>query len=296
MLNEYRHPKAIVSTDWLHEHIADPQLRIYDCTMHLRADSDDAPYRAVSGREDYLQGHIPGAAHIDLQKDLSDPDSPYRFTVPAAGDLIERLAAIGIGDGARIVLYSGNSMQWATRVWWMLRSVGFDNAAVLDGGWPKWCREDKPVDTVAREYPAASLQGRPALGLFCDRHEVQRASDQPDALVINALSAQLHRGDSARYGRAGRIPGSVNVAATALLDGETGTLLPARDAAALFQTVGATLDKQLIIYCGGGIAATLDAFVLHQLGCDKISIYDHSLNEWALDHRLPMEVGDAGPA
>ena len=290
MLNHYRHPESIISTDALQKLLGDPELRLFDCTMHLVADSDDAPYRVVSGRDDYLQGHIPGAAHIDLQADLSDPDSPYRFTVPSAAVLVKKLAALGVGDQSRVVLYSANSMQWATRVWWMLRSVGVNNAAVLDGGFQKWNREQKPTDTTPHQYPSASLQGQPVDGLFCDRHEVQRASKQADSVVINALSAELHRGDSARYGRAGRIPGSVNVAAATLQAGDAGTLLPAPEAAALFSAAGATLDKKLVIYCGGGIAATLDAFVLHQLGCDDISVYDHSLNEWAQDHQLPMEV------
>ncbi len=291
MAENYRDADSIVSAQWLHAHIDDANLRVFDCTMYLVADTDDSPYRVISGREDYLLGHIPGAGHIDLQNDLSDPDSPFRFTLPQADDLLDKLSALGIEDQSRVVLYSRGSLQWATRVWWMLRSAGFDSAAVLDGGWQQWRDQDRPVATGGHRYEAARLATHSRSGLFCDRHAVQRAVDDSDTVVINALSAQLHQGLSARYGRAGRIPGSVNVAASALQDTETGKLLDAKPAAALFKAVGVEPDSRVVIYCGGGIAATLDAFVLHQLGCDDITVYDNSLNEWAQDLHLPMQTG-----
>src|SRR3712207_3664297 len=142
----YAHPEAIVTTAWLAEHLRDPALRIYDCTTYLRCETGTGrPYRVESGRGDYDKGHIPGSAFLDLQGELSEASSPFNFTMPAADDLAARFAARGIGTGTRAVLYSRKSMQWATRVWWMLRAIGFDDAAVLDGGFDKIgrasCRE-----------------------------------------------------------------------------------------------------------------------------------------------------------
>jgi hypothetical protein len=131
----YAQPDAIVDTRWLAGNLRDPSLRVFDCTTHLRYETGTGrPYRVESGRADYDKGHIPGSAFLDLQGELSDGSSRFAFTMPALDDLAARFAARGIGEGTRAVLYSRVSVQWATRVWWMLRAVGFDDAAVLDGG------------------------------------------------------------------------------------------------------------------------------------------------------------------
>src|SRR3954447_21665890 len=120
----YAHPEAIVSTAWLAEHLRDPALRIYDCTTYLHYETGTGrPYRVESGRGDYQQGHIPGSAFLDLQGELSDPAAPTNFMMPAPADLASRFAAMGIGEGTRAILYSRRGIQWATRVWWMLRAI-----------------------------------------------------------------------------------------------------------------------------------------------------------------------------
>ncbi|MGB7182367.1 MAG: sulfurtransferase [Burkholderiaceae bacterium] len=289
MNREYSNPQAIVSAHWLADHLDDAGLRIFDCTVYLRADTLESAYRVVSGREDYNSGHIPGAAFLDLQDDLSDSSASLRFTMPPPDELMAMFASHGVGDGSRIVLYSRDNIQWATRVWWMLRAIGFDNAAILDGGWEYWTQLGLPVSTDPSRYPATSLSTKPRAGLFVGKQAVQAASADADSVVINALSAELHAGHSPRYGRPGRIPGSVNVPANSLRDDATRQLLPANETADAFERVGASADKKVLIYCGGGIAATLDAFVLYQLGYPDIAVYDNSLNEWARDESLPME-------
>lgn len=288
-MTQYQYPEAIVPADELAAQLDQPGLRIFDCTMYLRADSPDDPYRVVSGRADYEQAHVPGAAFLDLQQDLSDPGAALRFTMPSLDELTRRFAENGIGDEHRVVLYSRENLQWATRVWWMLRAVGFDRAAILDGGWEYWQGQGLPQRAGTERYPAASLttNGRP--GLFVDRQAVQAAQQCSETIVINALSRDLHAGRSARYGRPGRIPGSVNLPATGLRDPQTGCLLPAAQVAQQVAEIGLEPGKRAVLYCGGGIAATLDAFILHQLGYSELSVYDNSLNEWAKDPSLPME-------
>ena len=167
-MTEWKYPAAVVETDWLANHLDDEEIRIYDCTTYLRYMDDDPslPYVVESGRADYEGGHIAGAAFLDLQGELSEPDSPYRFTMPAYDDLAGRFGKKGVGDGVRAILYSRVGMQWATRIWWMLRSVGFDNAAILNGGWEKWDSEGKPIETGHSDYPAASLVASPRPELF----------------------------------------------------------------------------------------------------------------------------------
>ncbi len=285
----FRHPEALVTTAWLAQNLAEPNLRIFDCTTYLIYETGTGrPYRVESGRADYEKGHIPGSAFIDLQGEFSDQHSKFRFTMPAPDALAKMAAAKGIGPESRVVLYSRKSTQWATRVWWMLRAIGFDNAALLDGGFDKWAAEGRPLATTETRYPATTLQAQPRQGLFAGRDEMLAAIGDKSTCTINALTADLHRGDNPRYGRPGRIPGSVNVPA-ASLQSKALEILPAAQVAEAFARVGADKDKRILIYCGGGIAATLDAFLLHQLGYTDVAVYDNSMSEWAKDGTLPIE-------
>lgn len=287
----YRHPEQIVSTEWLAAHLTDPGLRVFDCTTYLIYESGTGrPYRVESGRADYEGGHIPGSAFIDLQADLSDPAAKTNFMMLPAEELARRFAALGIGDTTRVVLYARKAMQWATRVWWMLRAIGFDNAAVLDGGYDKWAAEGRAVSRAPAVYPRGTLTATPRPHLFVGKHEMQSAIGDAGACSINALAPDLHSGANARYGRPGRIPGSVNVPAMSLQDPQTFALRPAQEVAKIFADVGAEKSKRILIYCGGGIAATLDAFLLHQLGYTDLAVYDASMSEWAKDPSLPIEV------
>lgn len=292
MTHSYRNPAAIVSTDWLQEHLEDPSVRIFDCTVYLHYETETGdPYRVESGRADYeTKGHIPGAAFIDLQADLSNPDSPYRFTLLDPEETARRFGELGVDDGTRVVLYCRDTVQWATRIWWMLRYVGFDNAAILDGGWNKWALEGRPVSTEPVRFPAGRVTPRPRPEIFTGKEDVLGAIGDASTCTINALSPDLHSGENPRYGRPGRIPGSVNVPVRSLLDPTT-MALPSPDAAAeAFSAVGAAPSKRSIVYCGGGIAATLDAFLLYQLGHEKVTVYDSSMSEWATEPSLPIET------
>lgn len=294
MSAEYRYPHAIASTEWLAEHSNDLDLRIFECTtyLHYLSEGSDAPYEVVSGRADYDAGHIAGAGFLDIQGELSDSTRPkhLRFTMLSADALAEVFGRRGIGDQTRVVLYSRGAAQWATRVWWMLRAVGFDSAAVLDGGWEKWAREGRSISTETRAFAPATLTARPRPELFVDKETVREAIDDANTCLINALAPDLHSGENPRYGRPGRIPGSVNVPALSLIDAERQTFVSADMAASIFRDVGAEPAKSTIVYCGGGIAATLDAFLLHQLGYDDVSVYDASMSEWAREHSLPIEI------
>lgn len=288
----YAHPEAIVTTDWLAGTLADPALRVFDCTTYLHYEEGTGrPYSVGSGRADYDRAHIPGSAFLDLQGELSDTASPFNFTMPGPEDLAARFAARGVGAGTRVVLYARKSLQWATRVWWMLRAIGFDEAAILDGGFDRWSAEGRPTETRETRYPPATLVARPRPGLFVGKAEVKAAIGDAGACTINALAPDLHRGDNPRYGRPGRIPGSVNLPATALMEPGSLTLKSPEAVAASFATVGADPSKRMLLYCGGGIAATLDAFLLYQLGYRDIAVYDASMSEWARDESLPIERG-----
>ncbi len=282
---------ALISTEDLARRLGAPALRVFDCTTYLRP-RPEGGYNAESGRANYDKGHIPGAAFLDLGGELSDPNSKLRFTLPPLDRLTASFAAKGIGHGTFVVLYSHATPTWATRIWWMLRAVGFDDAAILDGGLDKWKAENRPLSTEATNYPPATLtlRGRPEI--FVDKTVVRDAIGRPGTLTLNALSIDQHKGTGGVvYGRPGRIAGSSCVPAASLF-GADKTLKPVAELRAAFEGVGAAPDKRVLVYCGGGIAASLDAFVLTAiLGHKNVAIYDNSMQEWSNDPSLPMETG-----
>lgn len=283
--------RGLVSTGWLQDHLGDPNLRIFDVTVHLRP-ATPGPYTVESGRSDYEAGHIPGAAFVDLGRDLSDRGSGLNFTHLPASELARALAAAGVGDGDRVVAYSTTSPMWATRFWWMLRATGFETAAVLDGGFGAWVAEGRPVETGAKAYPPAPrLTLRDEPGAWADKAEVLAAIGDGGVCTINALSPSVHRGDGAtNYGRKGHIKGSVNVPYAALLDAG-GRFRSEAELKPLFEAVGAFGKPRAICYCGGGISATMDALALTRLGHPDVAVYDGSMSEWSRDPEMPMELG-----
>jgi thiosulfate/3-mercaptopyruvate sulfurtransferase len=293
MTATWLHPEAIVTAEWLAARLSDPDLLIYDCTTYLRYEEGTGrPYRVENGRADWQAGHIPGSVYLDLQGEFSDDAAPTRFMRLSPEETAEAFARHGVDETKRVVLYSRASPVWATRFWWMLRWIGFDRAAVLDGGMEHWASKGLPVTTEMTEYPAGNLKARPRPELFVGKEEMLAAIGKDGVCTLNALSADLHSGDNPRYGRPGRIPGSANVPAGALFDPETKLLVSPPVAAAAFANAGGAPDKPMLNYCGGGIAATLDAFLQYQLGYDDISVYDASMSEWAKDASLPIETND----
>ena len=286
-----QYSEALVTCDWLETHLNDPDLVIFDCTTYLVPhEGPNRPYDIQSGKADYDEGHIPGAGYFDLQKDFSVADSPYRFTLPSAQETAATFARHGVSDGKRIVLYSRKNLQWATRFWWMLRWLGFNNVSILDGGYDKWVADGRMTSTNQCKYQAGQLSINLRPELFVGKEAVKSAIGAPETCTINALAADLHRGENPRYGRPGRVPGSVNVPATTLFNSKTMEMLPKDTVAQTFIAIGADPTKRIIVYCGGGIAATLDAFLLHELGYRDIAVYDNSLSEWATDVSLPVET------
>jgi thiosulfate/3-mercaptopyruvate sulfurtransferase len=204
--------------------------------------------------------------------------------------VVDAFARSGVADGTRVVLYSRKSMQRATRFWWMLRWLGFDNVAVLDGGYDKWSAEGRTISSDPCRYASGKLSVNPRPELFVGKDTVLTAIGDTNTLTINALEPDLHSGENPRYGRPGHIPGSVNVPAVALLNPDTLEMVSPEAAAQAFAAVGADPEKRMITYCGGGIAATMDAFLLYQLGYRDIAVYDNSMSEWATDTSLPIET------
>jgi thiosulfate/3-mercaptopyruvate sulfurtransferase len=284
---------ALISTQALADRMqrgdAPRPLRIFDATVHLRP-AQPGPYVIESGRADYEAAHIPSAAFVDLAWDLSDTTSPLRFTLPTPDALAAALSAYGLSNEHDCVVYSSTSPMWATRLWWMLRSMGCD-ASVLDGGLAKWKAEGRALAGGSERYPAARFHARPDAARWADKDEVLRAIGDEAVCTINALTASVHAGTAElNYGRKGHIKGSVNVPYPSLLDA-SGSYRPAAELRTAFETVDALRKSRVICYCGGGISATMDALALTLIGHANVAVYDGSMSEWVLDAALPMELG-----
>ena len=291
----FAHPEFLVETEWLAAHLGNANLVVLDSTTHLIPDPK-ITYTVKSGREDFEKGHVPGAQFVDLQADLSDNTGRYgklRFMLPSAEAFAAAIGRFGVSNDSRVILYSTTAPQWAARVWWMLRNYGFDNAAVLNGGFQKWAREGRAIETgPGRARPAAKFTVREDRKLMVGKAEVLAAIGDAATCTINALAPQQHAGTGGNtYGRVGRIAKSVNVPAAALIDPETGAFLPPAALRAKFDAIGAFERPRIITYCGGGIAASTDSLVLTLLGHPDVRLYDASMSEWSNDDSLPMETG-----
>ncbi|MER5455967.1 sulfurtransferase [Micromonospora sp. NPDC002389] len=284
-------PTPLVSTEWLAQHLDHPDLRILDATVHLAPPSEAGQdWSQTSGRPEYLTAHIPSAAFADIIDDLSEPDGGW-FTRPSPERFAEAAGRLGIGPETAVVVYAANVF-WATRVWWLLLANGFDNVAVLDGGFGKWTAEGHPTRSGEESYPPAQFVGTPRPELFADLDEVKQVVENGSgACLINSLSPEDHHAtETINYARPGRIPGSRNVFVAALLDPTDGTFRSVPELREIFQEVQAQPGRK-VTYCGGGIAATGDALALRLIGETDVAVYDGSLREWTSDPSLPVEVG-----
>jgi thiosulfate/3-mercaptopyruvate sulfurtransferase len=281
----------LVSTEWLATHLGAADLRVFDVTVFLYPKPEGPGYRVESGRDRFRESHIPGAVFLDLIEELSAPGTGLPFMMPPPEVAAEKLGAAGVGADSRVVAYSAGSVMWATRLWWMLRSLGFDRAAVLDGGFGKWRHEGRPVTREMSTYPSARMPIAPRPSLWADLSEMRKVAAEGRTCTINALSPDVHSGEKNVYGRPGHIPGSHNVFYDTLLDPQSGIFRPLAELRERFTSSGALASPRVITYCGGGISATIDAFALTLLGHPNVAVYDGSLSEWARHVELPLTQG-----
>ena len=274
--------EALVSTEWLAAHLDDPDLVVLDCSVIVELD-DEGAMVSRSGRERYLETHIPGAGFADLKGDLVDADSPIGYAVPTPEKFAAAMGALGVGDDTRVVLYDGGETAWAARVWWMLRWVGFDNAALLDGGLPAWRAEGRPLTSALPERAAKTLSVNARPELIADRDEVFAAISDESVSLIDALPAGQYSGEQVMYARPGHIESAVNVPIFSMLN-EDGRFRSETELRTLFD--GRTRERN-VTYCGGGIAATVNAMAHLMAGNKNVAVYDGSMDEWA-GERLPI--------
>lgn len=278
-------PKTLVSTEWLANHLKDPDLRVLDASWYM-------PDTGRNGRAEYEAGHIPGARFFDIDE-ISDQRSSLPHMAPPPEKFISRMRAMGIGDGHQVVIYDGAGLFSAPRVWWTFRLMGKVDVAVLDGGLPKWRAEGREMEdmppVVRDRHMTISRQN----GLVKDVTQVAHASKLLEAEIIDARSAPRFKGEVAepRPGlRSGHIPGSRNVPFTNVLNPD-GTMKSPEDLRAAFAASGVDLSRPVITTCGSGVTAAVLSLALERIGHRNHALYDGSWSEWGMYDDLPVEKG-----
>lgn len=280
-------PKTLVSTEWLAEHLKDPDLRIVDASWYLAEAGRNA-------KDEYAEAHIPGARFFDID-DISDSASDLPHMAPPIEKFMSRLRALGVGDGHQVVVYDGAGLLSAARVWWLFRLMGQENIAVLDGGFPKWQAEGRETQDMPPIIRDRHMTVRRQNQLVRDVTQVSAASKLQDHVIVDARAGIRFRGDAPepREGlRPGHIPGSRSVPYTDLLNADK-TLKTPEACRVIFETAGVDLGKPIITTCGSGITAAILALALERMGHRQWSLYDGSWAEWGMFPTVPVATGDA---
>lgn len=276
---------SLVSTDWLEKELGAPDLRVVDATWLMDGEGDAAAA--------FEEGHIPGAVFMDL-REIADSSTDLPNMLPPAEKFASRMQSLGIGDGSRIVIYDQSPYKTAARAWWMFRTFGAHDVAILDGGLAKWKEEARPLEKGKpavrhRHFTAWADQGG-VRNLQQMKANIGSRAEQ----VVDARGASRFAGQAAeRPGvTPGHIPGSKNLPYDRLFnpDGTWKRGDALRDA---FEQAGVDLDRPTVTTCGSGITAAVLAFGLHLLGKKDVALYDGSWSEWGADPSTPKETGAA---
>ena len=261
---------TLVSTDWLAAHLKD--VKLVDASWYMPADQRDP-------KKEFEAGHIPGSVFYDLDA-LSDHSTDLPHMLPDPVTFARDIGALGIGDDDMVVAYDGTGLFSAARLWWMLRVMGHDKAAVLDGGLPKWKKEGRALEQGAANPMPARFTARPVAGEVKDYAEVRQALGQAQMLDARSNSRFTGEEKEPRPGlRSGHMPGAVNLHYRSVLNAD-GTMKNDDALQKLFAEKGVDLRAPIITSCGSGVTAAILSLALARLGATHTSLYDGSWAEW----------------
>ena len=279
-------PGALVSTEWLAAHLHAPDVRVVDGSWHM-------PQAKRDPRREFLDAHVPGAVFFDIDA-IADRSTSLPHMLPSRTEFANAVGALGIGDGDRVVVYDTRGVVSAARVWWTFRVFGHDGVAVLEGGFPRWRAEGRPVESGATAPPPRvfSARFRPELVRQLDQVRANLVTRREQ--VVDARSHGRFRGTEPepRAGlRGGHIPASLNVPYESVYATGVETFLAPDTLRRTFEAAGIDLARPVVTTCGSGITAAALALGLHLAGHRDVAVYDGSWTEWAGRTDTPVEDG-----
>ena len=277
-----------VSTEWLTAHLDDPNVRVVDIRGHVISASEPPPHY-FNHQADYDKSHIPGAVFVDWVNEITDPDDPRHAQIAKPERYADVITKLGITPDTTVVAYDDASGMFAARMWWSLNYYGHSKVAILDGGWQKWVKENRPVTALLPTIMPKPFTAQPNPAWRRTSAQVLSVLGSATKL-LDLRSKDEYNGNSSRAKRKGHIPGAISSPRQNYIDPTDGTLLPPEQLKQKFAELGIDDNTgDVVTYCNGGVSASFGLLALRAAGINNVAMYDGSWKEWGNDDSKPIE-------